>query len=93
MAVWPDWRIRLGTRGGGLVLYGTDLGNFGTAPGIDVTELELMRRAGMSELQVIHSATGAPARWLGLKERGTLAPGQVADLVLVRGVPSTTSPA
>lgn len=72
---------------GGRLLFGTDLGNYGTAPGIDTTELELMVQAGLTPLQAIHCATGGAAAWLGLKRRGTLAPGQLADLVVIKGDP------
>lgn len=72
---------------GGRLLFGTDLGNYGTAPGIDVTELELMVQAGLTPLQALHCATGAAAAWLGLPDRGMLAPGRRADLVLVEGNP------
>lgn len=72
---------------GGTVLYGTDLGNYGPRPGIDVSELSLMVQAGMSRQAVIESATGRAADWLGLKDRGRLAPGLWADIVLVKGDP------
>lgn len=74
-------------RAGGTVLYGTDLGNYGPAPGIDVQELELMRRAGMSPQQIIDSATVVPAAWMGLKDRGAIEVGLRADLILVDGDP------
>lgn len=74
-------------RAGGTVLYGTDLGNYGPPPGIDVQELALMMRAGMSPQQVIDSATIVPARWMGLKDRGAIAVGMRADLILVEGDP------
>lgn len=72
---------------GGTVIYGTDLGNVGPPPGIDVEELEYMRQAGMTRQQVINSATSASAAWLGLPDRGRIAPGLRADLILVQGDP------
>lgn len=72
---------------GGTVIYGTDLGNVGPPPGIDVEELELMRQAGMTRQQVLNSATSVSAAWLDLKDRGRIAPGLRADLILVKGDP------
>ncbi len=74
-------------KAGGTVLYGTDLGNYGPPPGIDVQELRLMGRAGMTPQQIIDSATIVPARWMGLKDRGAVQVGMRADLILVDGDP------
>lgn len=74
-------------KAGGLVIYGTDLGNFGPPPGIDVQELEYMRQAGMSPRHIIDSATRLPAQWMGLTDRGRIAVGCRADLILLRGDP------
>ncbi len=74
-------------KAGGTVLYGTDLGNYGPPPGIDVQELEYMRRAGMTPQQIIDSATLVPARWMGWKDRGAIEVGLRADLILVDGDP------
>jgi imidazolonepropionase-like amidohydrolase len=53
-------------------------------------ELELYVRAGMSPMAAIQSATSVPARVMGLdREVGTIAPGMVADLILVDGDPLT----
>ncbi|HEX6675064.1 MAG TPA: amidohydrolase family protein [Actinomycetes bacterium] len=72
---------------GGRVVYGTDLGNQGPPPGIDVTELHLMVEAGLSPAQAIGAATGAAAAHLRLRGLGRVAPGAVADLVAVEGDP------
>jgi imidazolonepropionase-like amidohydrolase len=71
----------------GRVVYGTDLGNQGPPPGIDVTELHLMVEAGLSPGQAIGAATGAAAAHLRLPGLGRVAPGAVADLVAVEGDP------
>lgn len=55
-------------------------------------ELSLLVEAGMSPLQALRAATADAAAFLGRKELGTLAPGSVADMVLVRGNPLETIP-
>jgi imidazolonepropionase-like amidohydrolase len=72
---------------GGTVIYGTDLGNEGPVPGIDPTEIDSMLAAGMSPRDVIASATTIAAAWLGLDDRGAIAPGKRADLIAVPGDP------
>ena len=72
---------------GGRVVYGTDLGNQGPPPGIDVTELHLMVEAGLTPAQAVAAATGAAAAHLRLRGLGRVAPGAVADLVAVEGDP------
>ncbi len=72
---------------GGKVIYGTDMGNSGPPPGIDVIELKLMMEAGMSALEVLASATAHAASYLGLDHRGRVAPGFAADLIVVEGNP------
>jgi len=64
---------------GGRVVYGTDLGNYGPRPGIDLTELELMGKAGMTPAQILASATTG----LGLQDRGRLETGQKADFLVL----------
>jgi imidazolonepropionase-like amidohydrolase len=72
------------------VLVGTDAGAPGTAHGASVhRELELLVRAGMSPWQALAAATSAPARRFGLADRGRIAPGMRADLLVVRGNPGT----
>jgi imidazolonepropionase-like amidohydrolase len=72
------------------VLAGTDAGAPGTAHGASLhRELELLVRAGMSPVQALRSATSAPAGRLGLADRGRVAPGLRADLLVVRGDPAT----
>ena len=72
---------------GGRVIYGTDMGNTGPPPGIDVEELKLMESAGMSRLDVLKSATSLAGDYLGLGGRGTLEVGRPADLLVVDGNP------
>lgn len=70
---------------GGRVVYGTDLGNQGPAPGIDRTEVTRMAGAGMDLLDVVRSATVRSAQWLGLDAKGVIAPGMDADLIGLEG--------
>lgn len=70
---------------GGRVVYGTDLGNAGPQPGIDELEVTRMAAAGMSVTDIVRAATVTAAEWLGLADRGVIAPGTAADLVVVDG--------
>jgi imidazolonepropionase-like amidohydrolase len=68
------------------VLAGSDAPNPGTAHGISLhRELELLVRAGLSPLEALRAATSAPARAFRLSDRGRIAVGLRADLVLVDG--------
>jgi len=51
-------------------------------------ELELYAQAGIANAEVLRLATLVPARVLGVeKDRGTIAPGKLADMILVDGDP------
>jgi imidazolonepropionase-like amidohydrolase len=96
----PDWaRLlqlemqfeRAFTQAGGLLLAGCDpTGNGGVLAGFgDQRELELLVEAGFTPLEAIHIATANGAAFLGEADRiGTLLPGKLADLIVVRGDPS-----
>lgn len=76
---------------GAPILAGTDAPNPGTAHGLSLhRELELLVEAGLSPLEALAAATAAPAEAVGLDDRGRIAPGLRADLVLVDGDPTTT---
>lgn len=71
------------------VLAGTDAGNPGTAHGVSLHgELALLVRAGLSPAEALRAATSRPAARFGLKDRGRIAKGLRADLLLVEGDPS-----
>ena len=72
---------------GGRVVYGTDLGNQGPPPGVDVEELRLLVEAGLDPGQALAAATSAAAAHLGLDGAGRIVPGARADLLLVEGDP------
>ncbi|MCE2564909.1 amidohydrolase family protein [Komagataeibacter sp. FNDCF1] len=69
--------------------FGTDSGATPTRiPGFaEHRELRLSIMAGLTPLQAITLATGDAARLMQLSDRGTIAPGQLADLVVVQGDP------
>jgi imidazolonepropionase-like amidohydrolase len=71
------------------ILAGTDAPNPGTAHGASLhRELELLVRAGLSPLEALRAATSVPANAFGLRDRGRIAAGLRADLLLVRGDPT-----
>jgi imidazolonepropionase-like amidohydrolase len=71
------------------ILAGTDAGNPGTAHGASMHgELALLVRAGLTPAQALRAATAAPALAFGLTDRGRIANGQRADLLLVEGDPT-----
>lgn len=80
--------------GGITILAGTDANAQNLAPGHPGfgesihAELELLVSAGLEPLQALRSATMLPADVWGLRDRGRIEPGMVADLVLVQGDPS-----
>ena len=70
------------------VLAGTDAPNPGTAFGETLhTELELLVAAGISPANALGAATSAAAAAFRLADRGRIAAGTRADLVLVDGDP------
>lgn len=72
------------------LLAGTDAGNPGTTHGAGLHgELALLVRAGLTPVQALAAATSAPATQFALDDRGRIAPGLRADLLLVDGDPTT----
>ncbi|MFD3515488.1 amidohydrolase family protein [Streptomyces sp. NPDC058657] len=53
-------------------------------------ELQYLTRAGLAPAQALRAATATPARRFGLDDRGRIAEGLRADLLLVDGDPTTT---
>jgi imidazolonepropionase-like amidohydrolase len=71
------------------ILAGTDQQNPGTAPGASLHgELEFLVEAGLTPVQALQAATSATARAFHLADRGRIAPGLRADLLLVAGDPT-----
>ena len=52
-------------------------------------ELQLLVAAGLTPIEALRAATATPARRFGLTDRGRIAPGTRADLLLVDGDPLT----
>jgi len=74
------------------IVMGTDAGNIGTLHGPSVfREMMLMQQAGLTPLQVLRSATVNGARAMHReREIGTIAPGRLADLVVLDADPTTS---
>jgi imidazolonepropionase-like amidohydrolase len=78
--------LRAFARGGGDVLFGTDVGyidHYDTS-----LEYELMGRAGMSFRQILASLTTNPAARFHATQSGRVAPGMDADLVVLSQDPA-----
>ena len=72
------------------ILAGTDAANPGTTWGASMhRELELLVQAGLTPLEALSAATAVPAKEFHLSDRGQIAPGFRADLLLVNGDPTT----
>ena len=76
-------------RAGGRVMAGTDCPNVAIVSGYSLhRELELLVRAGLSPMEALLGATRYPAERLGKADRlGTIAPGRVADMVVLGADP------
>jgi imidazolonepropionase-like amidohydrolase len=71
------------------VLAGSDAPNPGTIHGASIHhELRLLVEAGLTPTEAIAAATLIPARYFGLNDRGQIAVGKRADLLLVDGDPT-----
>jgi imidazolonepropionase-like amidohydrolase len=78
-------------KAGGLLVFGCDpTGNGGAMAGYgDQRNLELLVEGGFTPVQAIQIATQNGAKLLGETDRrGTIAPGKVADLVVIDGNPA-----
>nr|WP_241158314.1 amidohydrolase family protein [Cohnella candidum] len=78
------------------ILVGTDVAPVpvpnlgGLAHGASVHhEMQLLVKAGFTPIEALQSATAKPARCFGLIDRGRIAEGARADLILVNGDPTT----
>jgi hypothetical protein len=71
------------------MLAGTDVPNPGTVQGASLhEELELLVEAGLTPTEALIAATSTPAKVFHLTDRGRIARGLRADLLLVNGDPT-----
>ena len=88
--VRQDQFVREFKRAGGLIAAGSDAANPLLVPGAALhDELELLVSAGLTPLEAIGAATRQAAQLLHADSLGVLAPGKVADLVVLNGNPAT----
>lgn len=76
-------------KAGVTVMMGTDAGNPTIFPGYSAhKELEFMAEAGMSNTDVLRTATIIPARFLGIENvNGSIAEGKTANFLILDGNP------
>lgn len=84
-----DQFVREYRRAGGAIAAGSDAANQLLIPGYSLhEELSLLVAAGLSPLEAITAATRRGAQLLRADSLGLLAPGKVADLVVLNGNPA-----
>ena len=82
--------LRRFVEAGGVVALGTDFAGYSTPfdLGMPITEIQLMREAGMTAMQIVEAATRNAAVVCGLGDSlGTIEPGKIADLLVLAGDP------
>jgi imidazolonepropionase-like amidohydrolase len=85
-----DLFLRAFRAAGGRIIAGTDAANQLIVPGWSLhTELELLVQAGLTPADAIATATFNTAQLLGADSLGLVAPGKLADLVLLKANPLT----
>ncbi|MBX7513497.1 amidohydrolase family protein [Qipengyuania sp. GH38] len=86
VSAYAETIVERARKWGVTMAFGTDAGVF--PHGDNAGELALMRAGGMSDAQVLASATTGAAKVLGMEnEIGRIAPGFSADMVAVAGNP------
>ena len=86
VSAYAETIVERARKWGVTMAFGTDAGVF--PHGANAGELALMRKGGMSNAQVLASATTGAAKVLGMEnEIGRIAPGFSADMVAVDGNP------
>ncbi|MFC1797256.1 amidohydrolase family protein [Pseudomonadota bacterium] len=71
-----------------MVLAGSDSPNGGTTVGASIhLEMELLVEAGLTPVEALRAGTSNPAKAFGLQDRGRIAEGLTADLLMVDGKP------
>ena len=88
---WETLNENIGklNRAGIPILAGTDAANPGTDHGVSMhQEIRMLVTAGLTPEQALAAATSVPAKQFHLSDRGQIAPGLRADLILVEGDPT-----
>ncbi len=91
--IWLDVAIsnlRRFYTAGGKISFGTDFDGYSTSfdKGLPITEIKLMQKAGMTNIDIIKSATINAAIVCGIEESlGSLEKGKLADILVVRTNP------
>jgi imidazolonepropionase-like amidohydrolase len=84
-------------RGGGRILFGSDTPSaptYANPPGYNgYLELRELESAGISARQLFAAATIDNARFFGLEDYGTIEPGKIASLLLLRANPLSSTAA
>ncbi len=79
-----DLFVRMFAAAGGRIVTGTDASNQMLVPGYsEHREMELLVRAGLTPREALRAATRNAAVLLGVDSLGLIAPGKVADLVIL----------
>ncbi|HYZ86274.1 MAG TPA: amidohydrolase family protein [Bryobacteraceae bacterium] len=74
--------------GGAPIIFGTDSPQLFSVPGFSIhREMDAMKRAGLTNYQILASATRSPAEYYKTRDFGTVAPGRRADLLLLDANP------
>ena len=81
--------IRMFDEAGGRIALGTDAGTPFNLHGHNAAELKFMVDVGLSNIDALRAGTRNGAELMGFADRGRIAPGAVADLLVVDGDPST----
>ncbi len=80
--------VRMAIKAGVPICMGGDVGVF--AHGQNAREMELLVAVGMKPADVLIAATSGNARWMGVSNKlGAVRPGLLADLIAVRGDPTS----
>ena len=81
--------IRMFYEAGGRIALGTDAGTPFNLHGENAAELKFMVDVGLSNIDALRVGTRNGAELMGFDDRGRIAAGAVADLLVVEGDPST----
>ena len=81
--------IRMFYEAGGRIALGTDAGTPFNLHGSNAAELKFMVDVGLSKIDALRAGTRNGAELMGYDDRGRIAKGAVADLLVVDGDPST----